>query len=570
MEHHDGQDRLMASFDYELGRSGKRLGVSESIDGATVEIDYTYDGLGRIVSAARSSGPDSDFAYDVAGNRLSRTRGGVETTYQYNALDQMEAETQAGTTTSYTYDDNGNLTAKTVAGQTINYSYDSRNRLTTVYHGEVLGLPDLEYAYDFSGNRVAKAERTGSDDFSRSQFLIDDNNLTGYPQTFLESNAETGSASRRYEYGDDLYSQVQWNGEGEGEIAFFLYDGLGTTRALCDSAGEFVQSYHYHPFGELIDEPQTLSTNHLFTGEYLDTDLDYYYLRARYYDPTAGRFTSHDPFEDNNNKLHKYAYCGNDGINKEDISGRMSGYELIGLIIVGIIIGILANILINTAYHRPLHPTSRPNAGIDMILRNRAYINKYADEVGINRYFLAGAVANETANRFPCEDEAALIEAIFIYPSAEKGVGIGHSYGIAQLHVFKARFSAREVYKQTDEWVLYSGEEDPPNPDHFINGNIRKENRILHANYDRWHVPIASALTGREEFSIKHAAGWAKLCSHLEDPIYGTPYNNGDYYGSLINLWLGHQDKGTNYTTINQDRIHYWMELIKKEKWLDE
>jgi YD repeat-containing protein len=243
MEHHDGQDRLMASFDYELGRSGKRLGVSESIDGATVDIDYTYDGLGRIVSAARSSGPDSDFTYDVAGNRLSRTRGGVETTYQYNALDRMESETQAGSTTSYTYDGNGNLTAKTVAGHTISYLYDSRNRLTTVYHGEVMGPPDLEYAYDFSGNRVAKADRTGSNDFSRSQFLIDDNNLTGYSQTFLELNAETQNVSRRYEYGDDLYSQVQWNGEGEGEIAFFLYDGLGTTRALSDSAGEFVQSY---------------------------------------------------------------------------------------------------------------------------------------------------------------------------------------------------------------------------------------------------------------------------------------------------------------------------------------
>jgi RHS repeat-associated protein len=150
----------------------------------------------------------------------------------------------------------------------------------------------------------------------------------------------------RYEFGDDLYSQVRWGeatlpppgegacppleeggGEGavlgEGDVSYFLYDGLGSTRSLTNASGAIVQSYNYRPFGEGIDHPGELATNHLFTGEYYDSNLDYYYLRARYYSPGLGRFTGYDPVEDANNKLHKYVYCGNDGVMQVDLGGCM-------------------------------------------------------------------------------------------------------------------------------------------------------------------------------------------------------------------------------------------------------
>ena len=44
----------------------------------------------------------------------------------------------------------------------------------------------------------------------------------------------------------------------------------------------------------------------------------YTYLRARYYDPSIGRFISEDPIFDGDNW---YAYCGNDPINYIDPSG---------------------------------------------------------------------------------------------------------------------------------------------------------------------------------------------------------------------------------------------------------
>ena len=141
-----------------------------------------------------------------------------------------------------------------------------------------------------------------------------------------------------------LIATQSLEGEGQdgGDVSFFLYDGLGSTRSLTNSDGELTQTYNYHPFGQGINHPGELSTNHLFTGEYFDQDLSYYYLRARYYTPTLGRFTSLDPAEDVNNKLHKYVYCGNDGNNHIDPNGDLSWYTvfiafvnwLIGKIIV--------------------------------------------------------------------------------------------------------------------------------------------------------------------------------------------------------------------------------------------
>jgi len=188
--------------------------------------------------------------------------------------------------------------------------------------------------------------------FDQTDFLIDNNNLTGYSQTLLEIAHDSGMIQTRYEFGDDLYSQVRWGdatlpppgegeGGGEGVTSFFLYDGLGSTRSLTNASGAIVQSYNYRPFGEGIDHPGELSTNHLFTGEYYDSNLDYYYLRARYYSPGLGRFTGYDPVEDANNKLHKYVYCGNEPISNLDSSGQF----LIGFLIAAFIFAAILSMM---------------------------------------------------------------------------------------------------------------------------------------------------------------------------------------------------------------------------------
>jgi len=184
----------------------------------------------------------------------------------------------------------------------------------------------------------------------------------------------------RYEFGDDLYSQVRWGdgihpppgegeGGGEGEISFLLYDGLGSTRSLTNASGAIVQSYNYRPFGEGINHPGELSTNHLFTGEYYDSNLDYYYLRARYYSPGLGRFTGYDPVEDANNKLHKYAYCGNDGFNHLDPSGQFSLIEAI-IAIVLLVVALIVAVFFATRAKRAATSTATFISVMDSYISN--------------------------------------------------------------------------------------------------------------------------------------------------------------------------------------------------------
>jgi len=135
MEHKNSQSELVASFDYTIGRTGKRTGVTENIGGMATECAYAYDGLDRLKTATRNGTEDEVFAYDLVGNRVSKTLGASTTSYVYNALDRLETETTGGVNTAYNYDGNGNLTAKTSEGQTESYVYDSRNRLRQVYQG---------------------------------------------------------------------------------------------------------------------------------------------------------------------------------------------------------------------------------------------------------------------------------------------------------------------------------------------------------------------------------------------------------------------------------------------------
>ena len=64
-----------------------------------------------------------------------------------------------------------------------------------------------------------------------------------------------------------------------------------------------------------------------YCGEYYDRETGEIYLRARYYQPEAGRFLTRDSYtgeEDDALSLHLYTYCENDGVNAWDPSGHDS------------------------------------------------------------------------------------------------------------------------------------------------------------------------------------------------------------------------------------------------------
>jgi RHS repeat-associated protein len=110
---------------------------------------------------------------------------------------------------------------------------------------------------------------------------------------------------------------------------FYLHDRLGSVRQVINAAGSVIRLYSYDPFGQLVEQmaapPLGLTNSFLFAGQWYDSEIGQYYMRARQYDPRIGRFTARDPVFGNFQEpltLHVYLYCLNDPVNNADPSGE--------------------------------------------------------------------------------------------------------------------------------------------------------------------------------------------------------------------------------------------------------
>ncbi len=123
---------------------------------------------------------------------------------------------------------------------------------------------------------------------------------------------------------------------------YYYYDGLGSTRALTDSAEGVTDTYVYEAFGDLLHRTGITENSYLFTGEQYDPNAGFYYLRARYYNAENGRFLTSDPWQGNIYDpltIHKYLYTANNPVIFIDPSGNffnltdeLTEIELIGII----------------------------------------------------------------------------------------------------------------------------------------------------------------------------------------------------------------------------------------------
>ena len=129
----------------------------------------------------------------------------------------------------------------------------------------------------------------------------------------------------------------------QDDMYFYLHDRLGSVRQIIeydDQADDVdvVKYYAYEPFGEVIDSAGSFDNAFMFTGQYFDSKINEYYLRARQYNPHIGRFTSRDPVFGEFKEpmtLHPYLYCLNDPVNRTDPEGRSSALVLANPILTG-------------------------------------------------------------------------------------------------------------------------------------------------------------------------------------------------------------------------------------------
>ena len=86
-------------------------------------------------------------------------------------------------------------------------------------------------------------------------------------------------------------------------------------------------------------------SNHRFCGglgHTTDSDTGLIYMRARYYDPTIGRFASEDPSKNGENW---YVYCGDNPVGNVDADGKR--FNAIG--VLGALLTTLGSLMLSSA-----------------------------------------------------------------------------------------------------------------------------------------------------------------------------------------------------------------------------
>jgi RHS repeat-associated protein len=129
----------------------------------------------------------------------------------------------------------------------------------------------------------------------------------------IVADIDNGEITRYIRGVNLLYSETT-----SGERSYCLYNAHGDVVALTDEQGNTVKTYDYDAFGVERDPDEDDANPFRYCGEYWDAETSTYYLRARSYDPSTGRFTSEDPIRDG---LNWYTYCAGNPIFFVDPSG---------------------------------------------------------------------------------------------------------------------------------------------------------------------------------------------------------------------------------------------------------
>ncbi len=111
--------------------------------------------------------------------------------------------------------------------------------------------------------------------------------------------SEGGKVKKRYIRGNDrgygsnlVYSdrgEDNASGREDGKL-YYVTDPHGNVVQLTDESGKVVKTYEYDSFGNEVNPDNKDDNPFRYCGEYYDKETGEVYLRARYYQPGAGRF----------------------------------------------------------------------------------------------------------------------------------------------------------------------------------------------------------------------------------------------------------------------------------------
>ena len=279
-------------------KTGTQATLGDIISGSNaLDLSYVYDVRGQLLEERRN-GASVCYAYDKAGNRIRKTDVQGEIRYLYNEKNQLTAEESPADRKQFSYDHQGGIIEEKNSAGIRLFSYNSRHQQTRVEteNGNV-----QENRYDAEGLRFELLENG-----RRTSFVYHDGEL------LQEEGREEQGTSYHLGAGMEAFRRGQ-------ELSYYHRDEQLSTTFITGRHGDVLNSYQYDAFGVPLETTEQLNNRIRYTGQQYDDVTGQYYLRARYYNPVAGRFMQEDVYQGDG--LNLYAYCGNNPVVYYDPSG---------------------------------------------------------------------------------------------------------------------------------------------------------------------------------------------------------------------------------------------------------
>ena len=284
---YDSVDRLQVS---RLNRAG---GTTYAYGSGQITDWTDYDKLGNV--CAHWMRGSQSMGYFYAGRTGCGLNGSLGGPYNTSLTDSPHQVRQTSAYSSFVYDSHGNQTfADSAASDNLDRTirYNAQDQAYEILKGPAAAPSrTARFWYDPSGSRY-KREDTGVGIVGTRRTLYVGN---------LEVVTENGTTTYKRYIGGMLVQNVV---NGVAANRYLFQDHLGSTVAVTNEAGAFVEGGGFNAFGERrtngsatgITTTGLSATTRGFTGhEMLDDGLDVIHMNGRIYDPTLGRFLQADP-----------------------------------------------------------------------------------------------------------------------------------------------------------------------------------------------------------------------------------------------------------------------------------